>query len=249
MSSFDPERYSDINSPLHRWEIRVKLISLFILIVSIVIAGEVSQALAGLIVSMLLIQISGLPLRHVLRFMKWPFIFLLPLLVILPITTDGETLLSYHFLTLSRQGLHLGLLFMIRGIAAALLALIMAGTAPFNMNINALKSLGVPGPLTQIFLFAYRYIFLLNEDLQTMRRSLASKGFEIRSSVRSARIMAMAVAMLLIRSYERSEDVFNAMLSRGYQGRLPSSQKMMIEGIDLLKGFSVVAAALLIQFV
>jgi cobalt/nickel transport system permease protein len=55
--------------------------------------------------------------------------------------------------------------------------------------------------------------------------------------------------MLLIRSYERSEDVFNAMLSRGYQGRLPSGQKMMIKGDDLLKGLLVVAAALLIQFV
>lgn len=223
MSSFDPERYSGINSPLHRWETRVKLISLFVLIVSIVTVGEVSQALAGLIVSLLLILISGLPLRHILRFMKWPFIFLLPLLVILPFTAGGEPLFSYHSLTLSREGLHLGLLFMIRGIAAALLALILVGTAPFNVNINALKSLGMPGPLAQIFLFAYRYIFLLNEDLQTMRKSLASKGFEMRSSARSARIMAMAVAMLLIRSYERSEDVFNAMLSRGYQGRLPSA--------------------------
>jgi len=57
------------------------------------------------------------------------------------------------------------------------------------------------------------------------------------------------VAMLLIRSYERSEDVFNAMLSRGYQGRLPSGQKMMIKGDDLLKGFLVIAAALIIQYV
>ena len=249
MSNFNPERYSDLNSPLHRWETRIKLISLFVLIVSIVIAEEVSQALAGLIVAILLALISRLPFHHVLRFMKWPFIFLLPLLVILPFTVEGQTLFRYPSITLSRQGLQLGLLFMLRGIAAALLALIMAGTAPFNVNINALKSLGMPGPLTQIFLFAYRYIFLLNEDLQTMRRSLASKGFKTRSSTRSARIMAMAVAMLLIRSYERSEYVFNAMLSRGYQGRLPSGPKMIIEGIDLLKGFSVVAAALLIQFV
>lgn len=249
MSSFDPERYSGINSPLHHWETRIKLISLFVLIISIVIAREVSQALAGLIVAILLVLISRLPFHHVLGFMKWPFIFLLLLLVILPFTVEGQSLLSYHSLTLSLQGLHLGLLFMIRGIAASLLALIMAGTAPFNVNINALKSLGMPGPLTQIFLFAYRYIFLLNEDLQTMRRSLASKGFEIRSSAKSARIMAMAVAMLLIRSYERSEDVFNAMLSRGYQGILPSGRKMMIEGSDLFKGFSVVAAALFIQLI
>jgi cobalt/nickel transport system permease protein len=61
--------------------------------------------------------------------------------------------------------------------------------------------------------------------------------------------MAMAVAMLLIRSYERSENVFNAMLSRGYQGVLPSSQKMMLESSDLIKGFSVLAVALFIQFI
>ena len=249
MSNFNPERYSDLNSPLHRWETRIKLISLFVLIVSIVIAEEVSQALAGLIVAILLALISRLPFHHVLRFMKWPFIFLLPLLVILPFTVEGQTLFSYHSLTLSLQGLQLGLLFMVRGIAATLLALIIAGTAPFNVNINALKSLGMPGPLTQIFLFAYRYIFLLNEDLQTMRRSLTSKGFEIRSSAKSTRIMAMAVAMLLIRSYERSEDVFNAMLSRGYQGILPTGRKMMIEGSDLFKGFSVLAAALFIQLI
>ncbi|MGB3919631.1 cobalt ECF transporter T component CbiQ [Methanothrix sp.] len=249
MSGFDPERYSGIDSPLHRWETRVKLISLFILTISIVIVGEISQALAGLIIAILLLLISRLPLHHILRFMKWPFIFLLPLVIILPFTVEGEALFSYHSLAISRQGLDLGLLFLIRGIAATTLALIIAGTAPFNVNINGLKSLGMPAPLTQIFLFAYRYIFLFNEDLQTMRRSLASKGFEMRSSARSARIMAMAVAMLLIRSYERSENVFNAMLSRGYQGVLPSSQKMMLESSDLIKGFSVLAVALFIQFI
>ena len=94
MSIFDPERYSDLDSPLHRWETRAKLISLFMLLISIVIAGGIGQALAGLIVSMLLVLISGLPLSHVLRFMKWPFLFLLPLLVILPITAGGDNLFS-----------------------------------------------------------------------------------------------------------------------------------------------------------
>jgi len=116
MSIFDPERYSDLDSPLHRWETRAKLISLFMLLISIVIAGGIGQALAGLIVSMLLVLISGLPLSHVLRFMKWPFLFLLPLLVILPITAGGDNLFSYHILTVSRQGLQLGVLFMIRGL-------------------------------------------------------------------------------------------------------------------------------------
>ena len=76
-----------------------------------------------------------------------------------------------------------------------------------------------------------------------MKRSLDSKGFEMRSNVRSAGILATAIAMLLIRSYERSEDVFNAMLSRGYEGRLPSIQRQNIGLIDLFKGALVCAAA------
>ena len=90
MSGFDPERYSGIDSPLHHWETRVKLISLFILTISIVIVGEIGQALAGLIIAIMLLLISRLPLHHILRFMKWPFIFLLPLVIILSLHRRGR---------------------------------------------------------------------------------------------------------------------------------------------------------------
>lgn len=249
MSGFDPERYLHLDSPLHNWEGRTRLISLFLLIFSIVIAREISQALAGLAISILLVLISGLPLPQAVAFMKWPFIFLLPMLLILPITTSGEIHLDFGLIKISQEGLHLGLLFMIRGLAAAFSALIIVGTAHFNVNINALRSLGMPSPLTQIFLFTYRYVFLLYDELQTMRRSLDSKGFEMRSNVKSAGILATAVAMLLIRSYERSEDVFNAMLSRGYDGRLPSIQRQNIRLIDLFKGALICAAAVVIHFI
>jgi cobalt/nickel transport system permease protein len=248
MSGFDPERYSQLDSPLHNWEGRTRLISLFLLIFSIVIAEEISQALAGLAISILLVLISGLPLSQAVAFIKWPFIFLLPILLILPITTSGENHLDFGLIKISQDGLHLGLLFMIRGLASAFSALIIVGTAHFNVNINAMRSLGMPGSLTQIFLFTYRYVFLLYDELQTMRRSLQSKGFEIKSNARSAVILATAIAMLLIRSYERSEDVFNAMLSRGYNGRLPSIQRQNIGFIDLFKCALICLAAVVIHF-
>ena len=249
MSGFDPDRFSRLDSPLHNWEARTRLISLFILIISIVIAGDIIHALAGLAISILLVLISGLPLSQAVAFMKWPFIFLLPMLLILPITTSVEPYLDFGLLKISQEGLNLGLLFMIRGLAAAFSALVIMGTAPFNVNISSLSSLGMPGSLAQIFLFTYRYVFLLYDELQTMKRSLDSKGFEMRSNVRSAGILATAIAMLLIRSYERSEDVFNAMLSRGYEGRLPSIQRQNICLIDLFKGALICAAAVVIHFI
>jgi cobalt/nickel transport system permease protein len=247
MSHFDPERYSHLDSPIHCWNPRVRLISLSLLIFSVALAGDIIQAAAGLVVSVLLISISGMPLSHVAGFMKWPLIFLLPLFIFLPFTTKGEPFFAIYFISPSIQGLFLGLLFLIRGFGAALIALLIVGTAPFSVTINALRNLGLPGPLTQIFLFAYRYIFLLNEELETMSRSLDSKGFVKRTDLKTARITALAMGMLLIRSYERSENVFHAMLSRGYQGMMPLARIQEIRGIDLFKGFLVAGAALLIH--
>lgn len=247
MSHFDVEMYSRIDSPLHRWEPRIKLISLFVLIFSVALAGDITAALAGLAVSITLILLSGLAPSHVAGFMKWPIIFLLPLIIFLPFTTGGEPLFAVGLLAPSSEGLRLGLIMLIRGLGAAILALMIVGTAPFNVTINSLRRLGLPSQLTQIFLFAYRYIFLLNEELQTMDRSLDSKGFIRRSDMRTARILALAVGMLLIRSYERSEDIFNAMLSRGYQGTVPASCGQRINKGDLFKSLMVMGAAILVQ--
>lgn len=128
------------------------------------------------------------------------------------------------------------------------MALLIVGSAPFTVTIKALQDMGLPGSLTQIFLFAYRYIFLLNEEFQTMSRSLQCKGFVKRSDLKTARILAMAFAMLLIRSYERSEDVFHAMLSRGYRGELLCRGRQAITGSDCLKSLLVVSAALGIMY-
>jgi cobalt/nickel transport system permease protein len=244
MSRFDPEKYSRLESPIHRWDPRARILSLFVLIFSIALAGSILQALVGFCVSFLMILISRFPLIYVARFMKWPAIFLLPLVIFLPFTTEGDRLFAFQFFSPSLQGIYLGQLFLIRGLGAALLALLIVGTAPFTVTIKALQDMGLPSSLTQIFLFAYRYIFLLNEEFQTMSRSLQCKGFVKSSDLKTARILAMAFAMLLIRSYERSEDVFHAMLSRGYRGELLCRSRQEITGSDCLKSLLVVGVAL-----
>lgn len=247
MSHFDPEKYSDLNSPIHNWDSRARIVSLFVLIFSIAVAGNIISALTGLVISLSLIYISKIPLTHVARFTKWPAIFILPFVVLLPFTTRGDTLYTVSVFSISYQGISLGLFFLIRALGATLLALLLIGTAPFTVTIRSLQELGLPGPLTQIFLFAYRYIFLLREEMQTMNRSLNSRGFVKRSNLRTAKITAMAVAMLLIRSYERSENVFHAMLSRGYDGTVPTDVKRSICGSDFIKCFFVIGAAIFIQ--
>lgn len=245
MSHFDPERYSRISSPVHLWDPRARALSLFLLIGCLAIAGSIHQAIAGLIISLVLVNVSRFPFAHVLRFMKWPVIFLLPLAVILPFTGDGGKIASLPLMHISysSQGAYLGLLFLIRGIGASLVAIVLVGAAPFTVTIQALHDLGLPSSLSQIFLFAYRYVFLLNEELLTMSQSMSCKGFTKCSDLRTARVLAMSLTMLFIRSYERAEAVYLAMLSRGYRGELSCRGRAKIDRSDFVKALMVAAAA------
>jgi cobalt/nickel transport system permease protein len=53
-----------------------------------------------------------------------------------------------------------------------------------------------------------------------MRMALTARGFEARNP-RHWPVLARSAGALFIRSYERGERVHLAMLSRGYDGRLP----------------------------
>lgn len=247
MSQLDFERYSTIESPLHKWNPKAKIVSLSVLLFSVVSAGEMHQAIAGLAIACFLILISNLPRDHIINFVKWPAIFLTSFVIILPFTAEGVPVFSICQLSISLQGLLLGVMFFIRGIAAALLVSIIVMTASFSTIIRALEEMRLPANLIQILLFTYRYIFLLKEELQTMISSMESRGFTKKSDFRTALVFSKALAMLFIRSYERSNNVFLAMLSRGYTGKASSGKVSQISGMDIMKSLFIIGAALCIH--
>lgn len=66
-------------------------------------------------------------------------------------------------------------------------------------------------------LLAYRYLEELGEMLTTMQRAMKLRGFQPRQfSSRNLRIFAQLTGSILIRSYERSQRVYQAMILRGY---------------------------------
>ncbi|HEY9708863.1 MAG TPA: cobalt ECF transporter T component CbiQ [Oculatellaceae cyanobacterium] len=103
----------------------------------------------------------------------------------------------------------------------ALLSLLILNLLTLTTSIpallNALVELRTPPLLVAIIASMYRYINVLIGEFNAMRRAAASRN--LMGSNRSSRlVVGNMMGSLFIRTYERGERVYQAMLARGYQG-------------------------------
>ncbi len=96
-------------------------------------------------------------------------------------------------------------------------ALWLSLTTPFPDLLAALRWLRLPSLLTTLLTFLFRYLFVLAEEAQRMARAYASRCPR-RQNWRDAKVIGRIVGALLLRAYDRAERVYQAMLSRGFDG-------------------------------
>jgi cobalt/nickel transport system permease protein len=109
-------------------------------------------------------------------------------------------------------------------------ALLLAYTTPFADLVDALRGLRIPAVIVSIISFMYRYLAVLTDEAGRMSRArqsrsaAAPKGRPGGSYSWRARVTGAMVGSLFIRSYERSERIYSAMLARGFAGTFRSAQ-------------------------
>ncbi len=146
--------------------------------------------------------------------------FMLILLVTLPFTVPGESLLTLGPLSASREGLAqaLAILLKANAIVIALLALV-GGLEPVAFG-HALARLGLPEKLVHLLLFTVRQIDLLHTECRRMDQAMRVRAFVPRSDRHTWNSYGWLIGMLLVRSLARSRRVLGAMRCRGFHGRL-----------------------------
>jgi cobalt/nickel transport system permease protein len=100
----------------------------------------------------------------------------------------------------------------------------------------------MPKPLVAITSFMIRYGDVITDDMRRMKIARQSRGYDPRWFWQ-VRAVATSAGALFIRSYERGERVYVAMLSRGYDGALPDLQSTRASRRDWLVALVVPAAA------
>jgi len=212
------ERFASGNSILHRSDPRVKiLLAAGFAVVTAVIETRTGQVLA-LLGGMILILSGGLLNRELFRRMAWVNFFLLMLWFILPVTTPGNAAAKIWSLDISREGLELALSVTLKCNAIVLANIALLSTSTIFAIAHALAHLNVPSRLVQLFFFSWRYFHVIYSEFRRLRRAAGVRGFEPATDMHTYMTYAHMIGMLFIRSLERGERVYKAMLCRGFDG-------------------------------
>jgi cobalt/nickel transport system permease protein len=110
-------------------------------------------------------------------------------------------------------------------------AVLLGATTSFADVLHALERLRAPRLLTLIAAFMYRYLFVISGEARRMRTALAARGYQPRHALQAAAIGRVATALFL-RTYDRADRVYVAMLARGYTGTMPRLRTLAFHRAD-----------------
>lgn len=155
--------------------------------------------------------------------------------------------------SLSQAGLLAAWTIMAKGSCGVVASILLAATTEIPDILSGLTKLRVPATLVSIAGFMVRYLEVIGVELARMRVAMAARGYEPKAFWQ-VRALATSAGALFIRSYERGERVYLAMLSRGYHGTMPDLGSPAVARFDIAKALvvpalaaCVAAAALVVQ--
>ena len=241
---------------LQRIDPRVKIVSLFGLLVVAALVRNIPTLLAMYAGTLVLGMLSALPLGFFIK-RVWLFIPIFTGIVVLPATfsfiTPGHLVLPLwhwhaHAVGITAQGLRAAGLIVIRVATSVSLVVLMTLTTTWTRLLASLRALFVPRIFILIIGMAYRYIFLLLNSVTDMytSRKARSVGNDQGDLKEGRRFVAATAGALFGKSHALSEEVHMAMVSRGYRGDAKTLSGFTVRTTDVVFAIGCLAAAVLV---
>ncbi|MBN2044285.1 MAG: cobalt ECF transporter T component CbiQ [Anaerolineales bacterium] len=223
------DQYQAQNSRIHRLDPRVKLLIAVGYILSNALLPDGSWAAFALAWLALLVatDLSQLGLAFTLKrsVVALPFALVAVSAIFSPV---GEPLAEWDlgFVTLAPTDVGVIRFFsiLVRSWLSVQMAILLVATTQFPDLIHAFEHLRVPRSLTTIIAFLYRYLFVLVDEVYRMLRARDARSAGLPGQKHGGKLLwrvkvtGSMAGQLFLRSYERSERIYNAMVSRGYTG-------------------------------
>lgn len=148
--------------------------------------------------------------------------FILFTWLVVPFTTPGREIYSFGPLSISERGVELCALVTFK--ANAIVCVFLALVTPYSIIkiCSALKALGLPEKLIWLFLLMEANIRVFANRFKALSEGARLRAFTPRFNSRTYKTTSALIAILLINARDRAETMNEALLLRGYAGKLPN---------------------------
>ena len=217
----------------------------YIVIVMSFHKNDLSGLIPMLLWPVLLFQISGIPVRTCFYKLR----IVLPLVMAVGLFNpffDREIILRVGSLSVS-GGVISMLTLMLKGVLCLMASFLLVATTPFDRICAALRAVHFPKTLVTLLLLTYRYVGVLTRELAVMTeayhlRAPGQKGIHVSA-------WGSFLGQLLLRSMDRAQEIYAAMLLRGYDREFRYAAERRFAMKDVAYTLIGVSLFLLLRFV
>lgn len=238
------DRLSYQDTFMHRLDPRVKVIATLLFLFTVISFPkyEVGGLLPFFLFPVLLMTIGEIPVMFIMKKVMLVSPFAVFIGIFNPFL-DTRTVAVIAGITVTAGWISF-LTILLKFVLTISAALLLIATTSFPGVCQALRLLGLPSLFVAQLLFLYRYIFVLMEEAMRMTRARDMRSFGGRGA--GIKVFVRLTGILFLRTVERAERIYYAMLSRGFHGELAILKRFHLAWKDM--AFLATTIALLVVF-
>lgn len=222
-------QYYPADSPLHRLDPRVKLVSTMLFLISLFLFRNIPGYLVATLFLWGIIRCSRVPFFYIVKGLK-PVVMLLLITVLfnLFLSRQGEILFHWWIFTVTDEGLRTAVYMAVRLIYLIVGSSIMTFvTTPNELTdgierlLSPLNKIRVPvHEIAMMMSIALRFIPILLEETDKIMKAQLARGADLENGniLQRAKNMIPILVPLFVSAFRRANDLAMAMEARCYRG-------------------------------
>lgn len=233
--------FSNGFSVVHKLDPRLKILTFIVMVFFCVMCDSILKLSLYLFFIGILLLVSGLNFKELLNRVVPANFFILILWLFIPFTYKSNPyLIDLGFLRISEEGVMKTLKITLKCNIIILATIIFLGTTRIVSLVHTLTYFRVPSKLVLLFFIFYRYLSVMHEEYIKLKRAVLARGFVPKTNFHTYKTYSYLVGSLILKSFERSEEIYRAMVARGFRGGFPSLYEFNLTKKDIILGLSLI---------